>query len=305
MSLVSYGEIHRDGTQTADGHYHYVQIYRVVLNSERKASPGDVAAEVPGSRWITSWEDNVLARLKDKSAKQVATDEDGGEVWEVTCLYDSQPMDLGQSGTDGAVPSGDPGQGSATTRPDLRPVVWDLDSTEVQFYRDEDYTAPTPKKFVASNSQPFNPPLQLTGHHPLITVTKFKPLNTDTLANTLTYTGRVNSNSWWVFGAKQLLCRKYKLTSLYEHNSWWWQKTLVLEGKEDYWNPTKFLDAGTYERHSSLDPDHAFRPILGPNGAPVSDPVPLDGTGHKLAPGLPLVYLEFNLYKEVSFTSIL
>lgn len=302
MSLISYHEIHRNGDKDYKGIFHYLQIFRVIVTGQ-KESPGTVAAYVPGNLFTTTWYDNTLARLKKKSADQVSPSDDGGAVWQVSLEFDNEPLDIGTGSTDLTSPSGDPGQSSKITKPDLRPPSLDIDSVEVQELRDVDYSVPA-KRLCASNGQPFVPPLTIYSYHPLLTFGIFKALGADNFANTVTYTGRVNSDVWNGFAANKLLCRKYKLTSQFEHNAWWWQKTVTIEVKEDLWNPLKIMDAGTYERAVDYTDGKKFKPIRV-NGVPATSPVPLNLAGKALAANLDPLYLEFKQYKIQAFANIL
>lgn len=73
-----------------------------------------------------------------------------------------------------------------------------------------------------------------------------------------------------------------------------WLLTLLDQGLREapYWNDTT-LDADTRAR--------TFH-ILDANGVPISDPVPLDGTGLRLDPGEEFVYRRFQVYRELPFS---
>lgn len=262
-------------------------------------TPDSVAAAVPIAAFA-SYPTDLLAWLKSKEATQRTDDR---SLWDVVLHYDYQPLSTGQDDGSGGGGTGDPGQGGADVQPDLRPPTISIDTIELERPWVQDVI--TNADIVASNGQPFDPPATRTVYHPLVTITVYKAMGADSYANMLTYVNKVNDGAWFGFGDQRVLCRKYKLESeLITGHGWFWKKTLELEIEPDNpWNPQKILDQGTYERFSMNTPP--YKVILDETGNPITSPVPLDGSGHRLAPGNPLVYLDFNKYKKQNFAAII
>jgi len=276
---------------------HYSRSFQVLVDSPTYG-PGEVAAMVPlnmFASWAAGSNIDLTALLKKKTARMTGQ-QDGGYVWEVICEYDSAPFDQQQGGTS---PSGEPGQ--SQTQPDLRPWQIEFGSVKTTKLLTQDVIDGT--DVVASNGQPFDPPPEIPAFHPQITITAFKAIGSESLANVTTYTNKVNQGAWQGFADQTVLCTEYKLQSQYEHGSWWWQKSVVLEVNPDGpWNPIKILDCGTVTRVSMTEP---FRPILDGTGQPVTSPVPLNGSGQPLPSGGALHYIEKNGYKKVNFAAII
>jgi hypothetical protein len=261
--------------------------------------------------WAAGSDLDLTALLKKKSARMTGQ-QDGGWVWEVTCEYDSAPFDQNQGGSS---PSGQPGQ--SQTQPDQRPwqiefgsvkttklLTKDAQNAATKYVKaDGTLVANAGVEVAASNDQPFDPPPEVPSFHPQITITAYKAIGAESFANVSLYTNKVNDGVWQGFADATVLCTEYKLQSQYEHGSWWWQKTVVLEVQpDDPWNPIVILDAGTVYKESAAKPP---QPILDASGNPVTSPVPLNGLGMPLNANGDLVYQAVNGYKKLSFAAII
>jgi len=278
---------------------HYSRSFQVLVDSPTYG-PGEVAALVPlnmFASWAAGSDIDITALLKKKTSRMTGQ-QDGGWVWEVVCEYDSAPFDQGTGGSSSESPSGQPGQ--SQTQPDARPWTIEFGSVKTTKLLAKDVV--TDQVVAASNGQPYDPAPEIPAHHPQITITAFKAINADSMANVSTYTNKVNQGVWQGFADQTVLCTEYKLSSQYEHGSWWWQKTVVLEVNPDApWNPILILDAGTVTRKSMTEP---FVPIADGTGQPVTSPVPLLN-GQPLPFGSEPQYLPFNGYFKTSFANII
>lgn len=294
----------------------YSRSFQVIVDNPTHG-PGEVAAMVPlnmYASWAAGTDFDFTALLKKKTARMTGQ-QDGGWIWEVVCDYDSAPFDQGTGGSSSESPSGQPGQ--SQTQPDARPWSIEFGSVKTTKLLVKDVQGAATKyvnangalvnnagvEAVASNGQPFDPTVEIPAHHPQISITAFKAMGMDSMANVAAYTNKVNQGVWQGFADQTVLCTEYKLTSQYEHGQWWWQKTVVLEVNPDApWNPVLILDCGTVTRVSNTEP---FRPILDGTGQPVTSPVPLNGSGQPLPAGSPLVYQAVNGYNKVTFANII
>jgi hypothetical protein len=301
MPLVSYGMVHQDAAVDNKGIRRYIEVYQVITDALNE-DPATVSAYVPGNTFTTVYANDVLARLKKKTPYQGDVNSQGGHVWEVTLEYDSEVdfVDAGTVGASGAAPAGSPGGAASSVAPNLRPAQLTIDSIEVRELRTKDFDDAA---ITNSAGAPFVPPLEVSVYHPLLTITNFKSIGSETYDNTVTYTGKVNLGAWWGRDAGTALCKKYSLQTQYEHGAWYWAKTVVIEIKAAGWNPIRLLDCGTYERHSNHQ--ELWSVIRDAEGQPVTEPVPLNGNGRKLNFGDAPVYREFTAYEKTSFANII
>jgi hypothetical protein len=230
--------------------------------------------------------------LKRKSAERV---EGQLHFWIVTNEFDSEPIELNSQ-------SSAPGDSGNNVTPTARPWLVSFDSENQDKIMPKDLNN---LDVVNSAGQPFDPPLTVPCAYPTITITGYKTLASDNFTNCANYVNTVNNAVWQGFAAKKCKCLKYQLQQEYENGAFWWKKTVVIQVHPDStWNPVKILDCGTYEVFSS-SAGQKYRQIPDHTGAPVTSPVPLDGTGHALQPGNPLVYKDFQAYREVNWAAII
>jgi hypothetical protein len=290
-----YREISKEGSFDK-GIRRYTRVYKVTTDNPA-LGPGQICTLTPDllyQSWVSGTEVDLWALLKKKSAKMVETP--SGHFWEVTCEYDSEPFEKGEGGTS---PTGGPTDNN-NQAPDVRPwqIEYGTNKTTKLLVKDLNGV-----EVVASNGQPYDPALEIPVCRPTITITAYKAIPADSLANVAFYAGSINLNAWQGLAAKTVMCTEYKLQSQYEQGSWWWQKTVSFEIYDEPLNPVKVLDCGTFERNSMAGIKYV--PILDPTGNPVTSPVPLDGGGRKLAVAGALVYNNFKGYRETNWAGII
>lgn len=298
MALVNYYVI-PDGQKGKINHLgqrYYTSQYLVHVNSTADDA-GSVCTYIP-TAINDPYPTDTTCELRDKSASRVE-----GQLyfWVVTEEYSSEPIEAGNT-TESA-----PGGNGQNITPSSRPWLLTMDSEPQTSLPVEDQdNVPV----LNSAGQPFDPPAEVPVYTPILNFSGYKSIASDNLDNVVLYTNALNDDTIVLAGrtfpAGQLKCVKYTLVQVWENSSFWWQKNVVLhvhpEGQT--WNPTKILDAGTVEKYYDGVADQ-LRNITDPTGAPVTTPVLLDGSGAKLAVGGTPVFLDFNFFREVDFTSIL
>jgi hypothetical protein len=285
-----YREISREGNIDEKGIRYYTRTFQVLTDNFQEG-PGIVAAYVPVNlyaSYVTPTETDLYAILKKKTARQIEPGQ-----WEVVCEYDSAPFDTGnQSGS--STPGGANNQVAPTSRPWIlrfgsnkgtKLLTKDLNNVEV----------------VASNGQPFDPPLEVPTAYPTIQITAYKA--TFSFSSITLYTNAINSDAWQGFAPRKLRCIEYAATTQYDNGAYFWQLDVTIEVHPDgFWNPVEILDAGTVYLETGSKPP---QPILDSTGNPVSSPVPLNGAGQPLNAGGSLQYIPFAAYREVPFAAII
>lgn len=311
MGLIESKEISRTTDADDKGVRSYTRTFRVVVDDPNEG-PYSVASYVGinfGDRWGAGETDNT-AYMRSASCRPVSGLND--EVWEVTFNYSNAPLDQNIAGPldgDGAPtdpdPDADPGQSNQDVAPEDRP--WMVSIDQVSLSVPLLYDAITGDPVTASNGQPYSPPFEVEAYRTQLTITGFKAIADDSYSNSSFYENKVNTATYWGFGADVLLVRKYALQSQKEHNSAYWAKTVVLEVNLEKWNPVKLLDQGTH--YIPSDTSKPPQQILDLTGAPATSPMPLDGSGRPLSASEILAghyhFREFNRYKRVSFSTLL
>ncbi|WP_165068259.1 hypothetical protein [Paludisphaera rhizosphaerae] len=133
----------------------------------------------------------------------------------------------------------------------------------------------------------------------------------DSIAEALEW--HVNDAEWLGWPAGSVLCRSITADRTWnsDTSSWAWDTSyvfairkpiVIVDGGDDVtvlpgWT-LRLLDCGFRE----LDGSNPNKQILDKTGAPVSSPVPLDGSGAKLAVGADPVYKSFDVYPEADFS---
>ena len=221
----------------------------------------------------------------------------------ISDLYSNVSFGGGGGGGGGIGPpsgSGGPPQPPGQS-PTERPWTTEIGSERSTRILTEDLDG---KPVANSAGQPFDPGVEIPVCFPTFTITCFKPIGSESLANVLHYTNSINSGSFLGLAAKRVLCTEYKLTSQYEQGQWFWQKVVSFKCNPDTtWNPIKVLDAGTVEKKYTQS-GYKLVEITGPTGSAVSAPVPLNGAGNPLQGGGSPVYLDYKGYREISWAGI-
>lgn len=225
--------------------------------------------------------------------------------WEVTVDYSTKPIGTGQTdltsggGTPG-LPSS-PADGNNQVAPTSRPWKISFDSVRTTKFLTKDKTAPTPKDVVASNGQPFDPPLEVPCSHPTFTITAYKAAGFNPFPRIEAYTDAVNNDVFLGFAARSLRCEKYTASSQFDNGVYYWELNVTIEVNRELWNPVKKLDAGTFEKDSFGE----LVQILDRHGNAVTSPVPLNNAGRRLTAGANLEYREFKVYDELAYATII
>jgi hypothetical protein len=236
---------------------------------------------------------DLWARCKGQAVEAVPGQKN---IWKFTANYDSKPFDFGVGSTD--LNAGEAPTAAANQDPTLRPLMIKSVTIEVEEAMTTDYSTPS-KKVRASNGQAFSPPVMRKRYIPGFTITtwlNFAPWN-----RKADYTGAVNNDTFLGFAPNTLKCSSYEIQSVWEQNLYYYQIDITFLIGDPDWD-VRVLDCGTYEYVSTVMPNEK---IKDSQGNFVTDPVPLDGAGRKLALGDPLVYLLFKDSKQRAFANIL
>ncbi len=291
--VVKYTEISRKGGRDESGHRTYERAFLVETDT-KAVGPIQVAAAVP-IPWGMYYdcgggEVDFLARCKRQEAAQILSQP---YLWNYTVGYDSKPYGTGQTaltgGSGGTIPTPSQPQNQADTQPDLRTWLLKKSTRKIQMALTRDYAA---TDVLASNRQPFDPPVMKTVSIPVLTITAYKDAAWDVLGKSVFYNDSVNDAAYLGFAANKVKCTDYTYDLIFEHNAYYWKIDVVLELATDRiidWD-TRVLDAGTYERQSAVKPNE---PILDAMGNPVQSPYPLNGAGLKLPFSSAFVYKLF------------
>lgn len=127
-----------------------------------------------------------------------------------------------------------------------------------------------------------------------------------------------------MFPARQCKVRQYGGRSMFTNRIAYWQITIEMCVNPDGWR-LQLLDRGFGVRMMAGDPKQNIHPadieqwssadvlrfgnmpaahVMGPNDEPMAVPGLLDGNGKLLAPGQQPVYLEYQIYDEISFNTL-
>lgn len=252
-----------------------------------------------------------LALLKKAKVSQTAD----LNFWTLDLTWDTEQaqQDRGTmapaSGGTSTGPPTEPGTNNSLTAPNLRPWSFKWDSITRQQPLTYDNAG---IRICNSAGQQFDPPIETPITHPTLHITGYRA--TEFRDSISTLTNKVNDAAFLEWAAGTVLCTKYVITSVYENGAWYWQIDVDLEMNPDGWNPVKVLDQGTYtttRRDAIAGPPPVLnhfdlpapqRPV-DRRGQPFDGKVLLDGAGAQLPwTGTP-VFLEFNVYSTVSFST--
>jgi hypothetical protein len=183
------------------------------------------------------------------------------------------------------------------------PVDWPLKvSTQVvQRERAMDFdTAGVPIRNSAK--QRFGDPITHEFTDFIITCKRNERVSVFDLGLAYNYQNKINNATWNNFPAKTVLCRSITVNEeQYDSTArvWYYTVTYVFETNRDTWRK-KVLDQGFCELDTSSPP--RLKRILGPDGQPLDEPVPLDGSGRRLATNAAPVILTFDMIFETDFS---
>lgn len=287
------GGIRPDGVRFYTIEY---QVRSSVINDE----PDNIDDEVPFVLY-QQYPTDSAAFLKAKTVEQ----SDELEYWTVTLDFDTErnPADAGAAPPEqpGTAP-GTPGTATAGTAPELRPWVYKWGSVSREAAQAQDYSNP-PKDYVNSAGIPFDPPLSVPTYNITLSITAWRLTAQEIKIRQ--FMGKVNESEYLGYNALTWLCTGYQVQSMFERGIFFWQVDVTLENRKGGWNPVEVLDAGTIELNDPDGSGQRLRAILDHTGAAVTQPVPLDGFGARLAVGGTPVYLEFTGYQAEDFSTLI
>ena len=295
--------INAEGSRDEEGYRHYtVKLQCVTASTDGPLTATSVGLPNMHAGYSYGSESDSLARLKDIKATQAERIDGGNIRWIITLSYDSKPYDTGQGGSASDPETGDPSQSTADVEPDERPPTLSCSSRQVERILDPDLEG---EPVVTSAGQKFTTPVTVPQTMPVISMTWFSGSTEATLAAAkLTMENAINLTEYRGIPELQGRCTKFDFTSTYEHGRYWYNVTCDIECDTDRpYNPVLVLDAGTLTVPTTGSLVGQARPIIGEDGSPVSEPVPLNGMGGLLAPEYDLVYREFVGYREVEFST--
>ncbi len=305
-------ELGEDGTRTA------TRAFLVKLNTaapgagELDAIEAIVESSLPvalyGAHPAYGW---CLARGFKVTREGLAHD-----TWKGVVSYSSAPFPAGGDGTgDPASPTG--GGSSSPSASNNRDTPADDRPPEVRIRRKEykkllEKDATTGNPVVNAAGDPFDPPVEVERSRIQYELTFYRaPVSFDWAARS-SFWDRINDAPVELMGISHAT-HTLKVQDLSHEGIWdkgaggalafFWKITAVLEYKPDTWK-VKLLNAGRREKTGSMGTGFKVTNITDATGATVTDPVPLNGSGERLAVGAPYVYLEFDGYEDADFTSL-
>lgn len=153
-----------------------------------------------------------------------------------------------------------------------------------------------------SAKDPYKDPVTIDQSRTIITAVRNEPIASFDLTLAESYYDKVNSATWNGFTA-----RTVKLDSIttsqpqYDSNNqiYYFEVTYTFAVKRDKWN-SKILDSGFNELDSSSPARQ--QPVRDAQGQPVTEAVPLDGSGHRLATSGSPVFTEYEIYDQADFS---
>jgi hypothetical protein len=178
---------------------------------------------------------------------------------------------------------------------------WRQGLKEVVFDRD----AETEKPVTNSAKKKFDPPAMREAADWSLVATRNEPTFDASYANG--FSNRVNGDGF--LGAE---IGQWKVQGVTADSQWdetigeYWTISYTFAFREEGWNED-ILDQGRDELVSATVKPH-WRPILDAQGAPVAEPVLLDGAGKPLTPeeieAGEVEYVSFKRYREATFASL-
>lgn len=292
----------RQGTGTFPRKRTYVRVFDVYTDSASDRE--NTAANLCGVSQGDPHPDDDTAYCVSISPVQSS---DSPTQWKVTFGYDSHPdipeiLQPGETGGETATeaPTTPAEAAAASENPLLRPPSWKFSFQQTQEVARLDRNADPIRN---SAKLPFDPPIMVEVSRPTVTVTANRA--TWDLSNAEYIQDAVNSVAWRGMAPRTLRVIGTEAQSAQENGYSFWQVSATLAIKRETWDH-KILDCG----YAELDPGSVglgvpahWVKIVDDHGAEPTEPVPLNGSGRKLVPGDPEVYLTFRVYREVAFAT--
>lgn len=234
-------------------------------------------------------------------AYATATETDNGSLCtRVAAEQDDENPILWVVSADYGSPTIDPDQASEPN-PVLRPAVvsWSFAKNRKPVWKDKDG-----KGILNSAKEYFDPPPEMDDSRPILTISRNQIAYNQAIA--INYQDAVNSDPFLGFTAGQAKVSGITAQSQQEGSYRFWSVQYEFEFCRDGWQ-LSILDQGRNKRVGAN-----LTPILQKDSAgnsinvPVSDPVPLDGSGGELANPTPetVQFLDFDVYKTMPFKAL-
>lgn len=289
MAIVSVSEkTGARGGETEKGEFTYTRVFIVITDSGLVGSGFVRAATgIPrrGDIYATATEFDTSSFAKEISAEQ---DSENPRLWNVTVNYGTiSPEEKAQQ---------------EEPNPILRPAVfsWSFQKAGRAVYKDIN-----DKPIRNSAGEYFSPPPEIDDSRPVLVVNRNEPSFNPSIA--IDYQDAINSDSFLGFSAGKVKVAGIAAQSASEGQYSFWQVNYEFEFRRDGWQLI-LEDLGRNRKWKTGDPpaeSGQLQPILS-GGVPVSDAVPLDGSGQPLANPSPSnrVPLPFDVYKSLPFASL-
>lgn len=204
----------------------------------------------------------------------------GGIEWIVTVNYG--PYDAGQFGAD----------------PSLWPIKVSFGGERTEKVISKDKAG---NPITNSAGDPFDPPITIDDSRSTMTVTRNELVSNFDLETAELYRDKINNAAWNGFELNTVKCGIITTSEpQYDSNAQVYYYTVTYPFTIDRKGWIKeILDSGCNE----LDAYDVPKPIMN-QGQQVSDPVPLDGTGHRLAVGADPSFILIEAYETVDFSGL-
>lgn len=286
MSIVSVNEkAGRRHRLNEDGEAEYTRVFSVVTSSAADgAKTVRTATGIPrrGDVYQLDGEVDFSATAKEIEPQQ---DTDNPRKWEVRVEYG--PL------------TSEAGGGTTETNPLLRPadISWGFTPYTRVAFRDINN-----KGILNSAGLYFDPPAEVDDSRPVLSISRNEAGFNPALA--IEYQDSINSDSFFGASARQVKLAGISSTRQFENNVIFWRTNYEFHFRREGWK-LALLDQGRY--------DNLGVPIMEKDadgtliqGSHVADPVPLNGLGQRKENPSPtnVVYLEFDVYKERSFSAL-
>lgn len=205
--------------------------------------------------------------------KSVEINASNPSIHYVTVVYESVTFDIGDLA------------GNPLARPTK--VAWEFEDELVKMYEDVDG-----KPALNSAGVPFDP-----AHEDLIfsaVAIISKNVSAVPVSQMVRYGNAVNSDSFMTVSKYQAKCVGMRASDeLFENGVKYYRIEFRVKFRKEGFYPVKLLDQGYSELVKVEGGIKQLRPILGPDGTPVSEPVALDGKGRKATEGTKESLIEF------------
>lgn len=313
MALVSVEPLFtgRSGQASFDNNRTFVRVYEVY--TDNPYDDAVIAGTAPGFLPVMGdpHPENPAAIVSDRNIVQ---DDADPLRWLVTITYNTHLNLPDAVQPDGGTPAN---PADIAENPLRRPTIWKCTVQQVQEVARSGFPVDDagnfgllPKPITNSAGFLYDPPVMIEVSRPVITATRnlaFEPI-----LHAMEIGDIVNSLPWRGIPARCARVVGAEAEGVFENNVAFWRLTYSFAIKWDTWD-ARPLDAGTMERIVQFGDGGGgvpvtttkFQAILDPAGNPVTEPVPLDGNGRKLAANAGEVYRRYSCYRIRNFNTVL